>query len=140
MPRRCPALLLVHVVWATYRRRPILPVSFDPTLAAIFGRKAKGKRCVVLAVGIAHDHVHVLLRLAPSIALADIVQCLKGASAFDVNQRRLLSGRLSWQDGYWAESLALADVSSLVDYLRHQRLHHDDSHPAESWQSHNEPS
>jgi len=134
MPRRSPALLLVHVVWATSRRRPILPAAFDDTLAALLGNKAHGVACMLLAAGCGFDHVHVVLRLAPTIALADVVQRLKGATAYDVNQRRLLQERLAWQDGYWAESLGPVDLEPLTRYVRQQRLRHDDSHPAERWQ------
>ena len=134
MPRRSPALILVHVVWATARRRPILGASFDATLAAILGRKASNLDSAVLATGCGTEHVHVLLRLAPTMALADVVQRLKGATAYDVNQRHLMAEKLEWQAGYWAESIAHADFEPLARYVRSQREHHDDSHPAERWQ------
>jgi REP element-mobilizing transposase RayT len=134
MPRRSPALVLVHVVWATSHRRHILPPAFDPLLAAILGHKAHDLACALLAAGCGPDHVHVLLRVAPTIALSDLVQRMKGASTHDVNQRRLLPGRLAWQAGYWAESLGPLDLDTLTHYLRSQRERHDDSHPAERWQ------
>jgi hypothetical protein len=74
------------------------------------------------------------LATASSATLASLAQHLKGASAFQVNQHRLLPGRLAWQEGYWAESLGPAELDSLVDYLRVQRARHDASHPAERWQ------
>jgi REP element-mobilizing transposase RayT len=108
-------------------------VAFDPTLAAILGNKAGALSCVLLAAGCGPDHVHVLLRLAPTVTLADVVQRLKGATAHDVNQGRLLAKHLAWQAGYWAESLGPADLEPLARYLRVQRQHHDESHPAERW-------
>ena len=135
MPQRSPALVLVHVVWATFRRHPMLPPEFDDRLAAILGSKARETKCMLLATGCASDHVHAVLRLEPSVALANLVQKLKGATAHDVNERHLLPHRIAWQRGYWAESLAPADRLPLEDYLRLQRSHHDDSHPAEQWQT-----
>ena len=134
MTRRSPAHLLVHLVWATKRRRPMLPPGFDATLFAIFGDNARGAGCVLRVAGCASDHVHVVVRLAPTTALAELVQKLKGASSRDINGHALLPDRLSWQDGYWAESLAPADFDPLARYIRSQRDHHDDSHPAEQWQ------
>ena len=133
MPRRSPALLLVHVVWATHGRRPLLPPAFDGELASLLGRKAQDSGCVLLDHGFASDHVHMLLRLAPSVALSAAVQRLKGATSFDVNRRRRLPVQLEWQAGYWAESLGPVDRGGLATYLRDQRLHHDDSHPNEQW-------
>jgi REP element-mobilizing transposase RayT len=90
---------------------------------------------MLLGAGAGPDHVHTLIRLAPAIALSNLVQRLKGGTAFDVNQGRLLPERLEWQAGYFAESLGPADVDHLVGYLLQQRKHHDDSHPAERWQA-----
>jgi putative transposase len=126
--------VLVHAVWSTERRSRVLPVGFDARLAALLARKANALGCAPLAIGIASDHVHALLRLASTVALADVVQRLKGASARDVNAEGLLRATLRWQSGYWAESLAPADTEPLRRYLLAQRAHHDDSHPAELWQ------
>lgn len=134
MPRRSPALLLVHVVWATHRRRPVLPPSFDSTLFAILGEKAKAAGARLLAGGCSVDHVHTLVRLSSSGRLADVVQRLKGAAAHDVNDHAQLPERLHWQDGYWAETLGPADFQPLTAYLLAQRTRHDPSHPAERWQ------
>ena len=89
-------------------------------------RLANARR--VFATGCAADHLHSLLRLAPRVALADAVQRLKGGSAFEINAKHLLSERLVWQAGYWAESFGPADVNPLLDYVRKQRTRHDDSH------------
>jgi len=134
MSRRSPVFALIHVVWATARRGPVLPEAFDSSLGALLGAKAKGIGCAVVAVGIASDHVHLVVRQAGSVALGDLVGRMKGGSAYDVNHRNLLPHRIAWQDGYWAESLCPVELPSLVSYLRRQRDHHDDSDPAERWQ------
>jgi putative transposase len=126
--------VLVHLVWATRWRRPLLPATFDATLGAILGEKSRDLGCILLAAGCASDHSHVVVRVAPGVALANLVQRLKGACAHDVNQRALLPHALHWQAGYWAESLGPADFDSLARYVRAQRDSHDDSHPAERWQ------
>jgi len=112
----------------------MLPEAFDDLLLAILGRKARDAGCHLLGGGCASDHVHALLRLSPTVALANAVQRLKGATAHDVNQRALLSEHLGWQAGYWAESFGPADAQQLLRYVRVQRFRHDDSHPAERWQ------
>lgn len=133
MPRRSPALVLVHVVWATAHRAPVLAPTFDSLLSAILGAKALSLNSLLLGAGGGCDHVHVVLQLAPTASLADVVQRLKGGSSYDA--ARLTTGPtiIRWQPGYWAESLSPADLDPLLDYVRAQRLHHDDSHPAENW-------
>jgi REP element-mobilizing transposase RayT len=111
----------------------MLPVAFDGTLAAIVGRKAADIACTALSIGPASDHVHVLLRLSPVVALATVIKQIKGASAYDINHGCLLPHQLIWQPGYWAESFGPGDMQPLLEYVRAQRLRHDDSHPAERW-------
>ncbi len=135
MPRRSPALLLVHVVWATSRRRPILHSSLDDRLLSILGTKAHELRSTMLAAGCASDHVHVVVRLASSVSLGELVMRMKGASTHELNLDDSPPRRFAWQDGYWAESLGPADLGPIARYVRGQREHHDAGHPAERWQS-----
>jgi REP element-mobilizing transposase RayT len=134
MPRRSPALILVHAVWATSRRRPLLRASFDDTLLGILGAKARDLGCVLLRGGCAADHLHLLLRIAASTCLADVVQRIKGGGAYDANRHPLVPERIRWQDGYWAESFAPEHFDPLAHYVESQRTRHDWSHPAERWQ------
>jgi REP element-mobilizing transposase RayT len=133
MGRHSNANLLIHVVWSTERRRPLLPPSGDATLATMFAEAARRVRCQLIICGIAVDHTHVLVRLQPTTRLAELVQRMKGAVAHDVNVDR---GERSivWQQGYWAESIGPADVGPLASYFMRQRERHDNSHPAEAWQ------
>ena len=98
------------------------------------GAKARDLGCLLLAAGCGLDHLHAVLRLAPTVRLADLVHRIKGGSAYDVNHHLARRRPLCWQAGYWAESSGPADLDPLVDYVRNQRLHHDLSHPAERWQ------
>jgi putative transposase len=134
MPRRSPALVLVHTVWATCRRRPLLHPSFDDALGGILGTRAHDLGCVLLVAGCADDHVHAVVRLGSAVRLCDLMQHLKGGSAHDANRDPVIAQRIHWQAGYWAESLAPADLEPLARYVRAQRVRHDRSHPAERWQ------
>ena len=134
MSRRSSAFVAVHVVWSTEGRRPVLLRAHDVQLTALLGSVASTQGCTPFAIGCANDHVHVLVKLAPLVRFADLVQRLKGVSAHDVNKEGLFAHRLRWQAGYWAESVGPADMSALIAYIRGQRVHHDDSHPAEVWQ------
>jgi REP element-mobilizing transposase RayT len=134
MPRRSPALLLVHVVWATRGRRPLLPPSLDDDLVGLIGARARDLGCMLLQGGCGPDHVHALLRLSPCVRLSDLVQRLKGGSAYDFNHRARPGSSIHWQQGYWAESFGPFDLTALAEYVREQRDRHDPSHPAERWQ------
>jgi REP element-mobilizing transposase RayT len=132
--RRSKSTVLVHLVWATLRRRPILDPAVDSLLTATLRRGALDAGCELIEVGIAHDHVHVLAELATTSSVAELAKRVKGSSAYLATQTRPLS-RLRWQGGYWVESIAPCDVDAVTRYLRAQRSRHDDANPLEAWQT-----
>jgi REP element-mobilizing transposase RayT len=54
-------LLVLHVVWSTSRRSPMLEPAIDGPLAALLRRKASELQCCLLGVGVASDHVHIVV-------------------------------------------------------------------------------
>ena len=125
-----PSFLFAHIVFATHQRRPLLPPRQDEALAALFVAKASELDCSIAAVGIASDHVHLVLKFSPARAIAEVVRHLKGASAFASSRQRGLSP-IRWQQKYWAESVSASELEPLIRYVRSQRSHHDPTHPAE---------
>jgi putative transposase len=99
----------------------------------MLGRKASELRSPMLVAGCANDHVHLVVRVATSVSLGELVMHLKGASARELNVGRSASDPFAWQDGYWAESFGPGDLGPIAEYVRRQREHHDDSHPFERW-------
>ena len=73
-----------------------------------------------IAVGGMADHVHILLLLPPTIATA--VQKLKANSSRWIHQQ---TGRpFQWQEGYSAFSVSISQTDATVDYILHQKEHH----------------
>ncbi len=119
--------LLVHVVWSTKYRRDLL-AGCDERLSKVITDACRSICCAPVTIGNADDHVHLLIELATNVALSTLVQRAKGRSS------RTLG--VPWQRRYFAESVSPPDADPLARYIRDQRRHHDDSHPAEMWQFH----
>jgi REP element-mobilizing transposase RayT len=124
------ARVLVHVVWAVYDRAPTLMQSRDALLHDLLRAEAAKLRSTIVAVGNADDHVHALVDLHRTAALAALVQQLKGGSAHAWNVERH-EPRLRWQSGYWTESVCAEHLDPVASYVRAQRHHHPASEP---WQ------
>ena len=72
--------LLFHVVFSTKDRLPLIDAELKPDLLAYIGgivRELGGK---LLAANGTADHVHLLLRLLPRLALADAVRVVEANS------------------------------------------------------------
>jgi hypothetical protein len=70
--------------------------------------------------------------------LAELVQRIKGGSAYDANHYARVPVPIHWQARYWAESFGPRDFDRLAAYLRSQRRRHDRSQAAERWQFDNQ--
>ena len=114
--------VVVHVVWATRCRAPVLSQEHDAWLARIVTRKCFESGCQVFAVGNGSDHVHTAIRLGSTVAVSDVARRMKGASSRLWNLSH--GPRLLWQDGYWAESIRPEDLPRLCDCIDNQRQHH----------------
>jgi REP element-mobilizing transposase RayT len=127
--------LLVHVVWATHRRAPWLDPSLDRRLADLLEIAARRVECTQLAAGNAADHVHVLVRHPPSVAIATLVQRLKGTSARSLSAALGREAGHVWQVGYWAQTVSPSEFRAVAAYVANQRAHHDEPHAArEPWE------
>jgi REP element-mobilizing transposase RayT len=112
-----------HVVWATYRREPLIdPATEDVIRHTLYG-KAKELGLLVHAVGGVEDHVHVVVSIPPRLGVADCVGKFKGASSHRVNQERR-QRTFQWQGGYGVLSLGPRSVATAITYVRNQREHH----------------
>jgi len=122
--------LWVQLVWATRDRERLLPPDLDEWLRRLLVQRCEQIGCLAVAVGNAWDHVHVLLAFRPSMPIATIAQELKGPSSRALSAR---VPRFGWQPGYYAETAG--DPAPLVEQVRCQREHHEDSSPPENWEA-----
>lgn len=116
--------LIIHVVFSTKYRVPMITAALQPELYAYMGGIIKNDGGIPLAVGGIQNHVHIVMKLKPSQALADAMRKIKGSSSKWINERGVLTKRFSWQQGYGAFSVSRSQVQRTVQYVRNQKNHH----------------
>jgi len=112
----------VHLVWSTWDRVPVLGDQTREWLWPALAEQARSFGCAWAVVGGPDDHVHVLCALPTTVAIAGLVQHLKGWPLRAANAREPDS--LGWQGGYGAFSVTPADVPGTECYVREQAAHH----------------
>jgi REP element-mobilizing transposase RayT len=70
------------------------------------------------------DHLHILIGLRPSMALADLVRDIKADSSTYINKNRWVRGKFSWQEGYGAFSYGHSQLETIIRYTQNQEKHH----------------
>ena len=115
---------LVHCVWSTKNRQPLLTPDVRDRLWPYLGGIAKQNQMKTLAVGGASDHVHVLLSLPATLSVAKAMQILKGNSSKWLRETFPKMHSFAWQEGYAAFSVGVSGVDATVAYIRNQAEHH----------------
>ena len=115
---------LIHVVFSTAERRPLLHEHVQQRLHAYIGGIARENGMAALAVGGVADHVHALLSLSRTITAAKAVQLLKAGSSKWLKESCEGLRGFAWQEGYAAFSVSLSQRNKVADYILHQPEHH----------------
>ena len=118
---------LVHIVFATAERRPIIHDEIRPRLHAYIGGIARENEMAAIAVGGVADHIHVLLSLPRTISVAKAVQLLKGGSSKWLNENFPEANGFSWQEGYAAFSIGISQREKTMAYIQGQSEHTNES-------------
>jgi len=116
--------ILVHCVWSTKRREPLLTSNLRGRLWPYLGGIARENKMKALAIGGAADHVHMLLSLPGTLSVAKAVQLCKGNSSKWIHGTFLKVRSFEWQQGYGAFSIGVSAVDATVTYIRNQAEHH----------------
>lgn len=111
----------LHLVFGTKERECNIPESLQPRLWAYLAGICKNLDMVAFAIGGMEDHVHLVFRLPPVLALAKAVSVLKANSSRWMSRKGPAFG---WQNGYGAFSVSASNLQAVINYIRNQKKHH----------------
>ncbi|MBI5760890.1 MAG: IS200/IS605 family transposase [Planctomycetales bacterium] len=116
--------LLYHLVFSTKKRLPMITDAIEAELYKYLGGIVRGEGGILLEVGGMPDHVHLLVKLKPTIAVSDMLRLLKANSSKWVNEEKLKYRKFGWQDGYAAFTASQSQGDKVTKYIRNQKQHH----------------
>ena len=116
--------LLFHVVFSTKFRRPTIEKIWQDDLYGYIGGIIRENKGTLLCIGGVSDHVHLLVKLSPTIAISDALRLIKTNSSKMVNEK--IGGRkpFEWQAGYGAFSVSEFQKDVVRAYILNQEEHH----------------
>ena len=114
--------LLYHVVYATKERAPLITNALKPRLHEYLGGIVRGLECTPIEINGVSDHVHLLVKLRPTISVSDFLSKLKANSSGWA--KRQTKGRFAWQARYGAFTVSESQVENVRAYIRNQEKHH----------------
>src|SRR5947209_7303575 len=91
--------LLYHVVFSTKNRYPLITDSIRGDLHAYLGGIVREREGIALTVGGMPDHVHLLVKLKPKLAVSDVIRDVKAVSSKWMKETKEGLHKYGWQDG-----------------------------------------
>jgi len=117
----CSALF--HCVFSTKERRKTIAPEIEERLWAYLGGIARENGMTALAVGGMEDHVHLLIALPSSMAIATAMREIERGSSLWMHEACGMP-EFQWQQGYGAFSVGQNQVEATVAYIARQKEHH----------------
>ena len=117
--------LKYHLVWVPKYRKRALKGQIAIRLKELFFQCAKVNQWYIEELEIMPDHIHMLIQVKPDIALSKIVQLFKGGSSRIIRKEfpkleEFLWGDSFWADGYFAETVGIAQEEMIKRYIQEQ--------------------
>ena len=116
--------LLVHIIFSTRNREPLIPPADEPALFAYLGGIVRNHGCALMAANGTADHVHLLISMSKSVALADLLLAIKRDTSRWLHERSADNANFSWQGGYAAFSIGASQQAAACAYIAKQKAHH----------------
>ena len=112
-----------HIVFSTKDREPFITEAWRGRLHEYLGGLIRAAEGIPQAIGGTADHVHLLIGLKATHALATFVQDIKQTSSRWVHETIGLKG-FAWQIGYGAFTVSVSNCDAVKQYIAGQEEHH----------------
>ncbi len=116
--------LKYHIVWCPKYRRKVLTAPIDARLKEVLTETAAEHGMTIHTMEVMPDQVHLLVEAGPTMAVADIVNRLKGRTSRILRQEfASLRSRLPtlWSRSYYAGSLGAVCGAVVQRYIEAQK-------------------
>ena len=108
----------IHLVFSTKERRKTIPKEMQQRLWRYAAAICQENGMLVHEIGGMDDHIHILLQLPATLALAKAVLVIKAYSS------KWMGRKFAWQKGYAAFSVSTSNLLAVKKYIQNQEHHH----------------
>src|SRR5690554_1033737 len=116
--------ILYHIIFRTKSSEKTIPLEQAPELYRYIWGIVKNKKCFLYRINGMEEHIHILLDLHPSVALANLIKSIKVASSKWMKKSELFPDFKGWGIKYCALTYSLKEKDVLINYIKNQQSHH----------------
>jgi putative transposase len=116
--------IYIQIVFAVKGRENLIGNGWKTELHKYIAGIIKGEEQKPIIVNGMADHIHAFVGLRPAMAISDLARDIKNNSSKFINEKGLVKGKFSWQEGYGAFSYSHSQIGNVYDYILNQEEHH----------------
>ena len=116
--------IIYQIVFRTKQSKKSLTLDHKEKLFQYIWGIIKNKNCHLYRINGMNEHIHILLELHPSVALADLIRDIKTASSLWAKNSGYFPYFSGWADGYAAFTYSFQEKDKLIHYIKNQEEHH----------------
>jgi len=114
-----------HIVWVPKYRYRVLNGKVGEEVRKNIIIQSERLSCEIVELSVQNDHVHLLIKVPPKIAISKLMGVLKGKTAIRVfNKFPELKQRPYWSNHFWAEGYCVdtvgLDSEMIKKYVKYQ--------------------
>lgn len=118
------ANIVVHLVFSTKERRPLLRDEEREALHAYMAAVLRNLDSQLIEMNSVKDHIHILFAQSKNHAPAKVIEQLKSASSGWLKSQHQWYNDFGWQNGYGEFSVSPIHVEVVREYVRNQPERH----------------
>ena len=116
--------IYTHIVFAVKGRQNLINPNIREELHKYITGIITNRDQKLLSIFCMPDHTHLLIGLKPSISISDLVRDIKAGSSKFINDKKLIKGKFSWQEGFGVFSYSRSQIDTVIKYIQNQEKHH----------------
>ena len=116
--------IYIHIVFAVEGRQNLIQPKHNDELQKYITGIVSAERHKLIAINNMPDHLHLLVGLRPDASLSQLVRDIKANSSRFISEKRWVTGRFSWQEGFGAFSYSRSQLGAVIRYIENQQKHH----------------
>ena len=114
-----------HIVFIPKYRRKVLYGKVRKDVREIIRTLCEYKKVEIVEGAVCEDHVHLLVRIPPKMAVSEFMGYLKGKSALMIYDRHPELGnkyeRDFWARGYYVSTIGNVNEETIRNYIKNQQ-------------------
>ena len=117
--------IYIQLVFATKGRENKIRSEFIDEIEKYITGIFTNKEQKIISIYLNPDHIHIFFSYKNlKISIPDLVKVVKTGATNFINEKKMVRGRFSWQEGYGAFSYAKSQKDAVTKYILNQEEHH----------------